>query len=114
MLITYPAVKKVKPTDDYKIFLTFSNGEIRLFDMKPYLKKEVFIELLNLAMFNTVHISFDTIEWDVRIIIQRLSKSQEALAKTEYSFRILLHSSSCLSVNFYSKPACCPNSSFLM
>ena len=64
MLTTNLAVKKVQPTDDYKLFLTFSNGEIRLFDMKPYLKKGIFIELLNLEIFNSVHISFDTVEWD--------------------------------------------------
>jgi hypothetical protein len=61
---TYPAVKEVIPTDDYKLILTFSNGETRLFDMKPYLNKGVFIELLNLSKFRTVHVSFDTVEWD--------------------------------------------------
>ena len=64
MLTTNLAVKKVQPTDDYKLFLTFSNGEIRLFDMKPYLKKGIFIELNNFSMFNTAHVSFDTVEWD--------------------------------------------------
>ncbi|HKR04668.1 MAG TPA: DUF2442 domain-containing protein [Bacteroidia bacterium] len=61
---TYPAVKKVKPTDDYKLILTFSNGETRLFDMKPYLGKGVFLELLSLSLFRTAHVSFDTVEWD--------------------------------------------------
>ena len=61
---SYPSVKKVKPTDDYKLILTFSNGEIRLFDMKPYLKKGIFIELNNFSMFNTAHVSFDTVQWD--------------------------------------------------
>ena len=62
MLNTYPAIKKVQPTDDYKLILTFSNGEKWLFDMKPYLNKGIFIELLNLSMFNTAHVSFDTVE----------------------------------------------------
>ena len=61
---SYPAVKKVKATDDYKLILTFSNGEIHLFDMKPYLKKGIFIELLNVSIFNTARVSFDTVEWD--------------------------------------------------
>ena len=60
----YPAVVNVRPLDDYKLILIFSNGETRLFDMKPYLNKGIFVELLNISMFNTVHISFDTIEWD--------------------------------------------------
>ena len=32
--------------------------------MKPYLNKGIFIELLNLSMFNTAHVSFDTVERD--------------------------------------------------
>lgn len=61
---TYPAVKKVKPVDDYQLILTFSNRETRLFDMKPYLSKGIFRELRNAELFKTVHISFDTVEWD--------------------------------------------------
>src|SRR6187399_968945 len=64
MTNAYPSVKKVKPTDDYKLILTFSNGETRLFNMKPYLNKGIFIELLDLTLFKTVHVSFDTVEWD--------------------------------------------------
>ena len=59
----YFAVKEVKPLDDYQLILTFANGEKRLFDMKPYLKKGIFKELKNVAMFNTVRVSFDTVEW---------------------------------------------------
>ncbi len=64
MSTTYPAVKKVVSTDDYKLILTFSNGETRIFDMEPYLDKGIFRELRKLTMFHTVHVSFDTIEWD--------------------------------------------------
>ena len=59
----YHAVKKVKPLDDYKLLLTFSNGEDRLFDAKPFLDKGIFRELLDVKKFNSVRISFDTIEW---------------------------------------------------
>ncbi len=61
---TYPAVKKVKPIDDYKLLITFSNGDTRVFDAKPYLNKGIFKELKNVDLFNTVHVNFDTIEWD--------------------------------------------------
>jgi hypothetical protein len=61
---SYPGVKKVKPMDDYQLILTFSNRVINVFDMKPYLDKGIFRELRDVPMFNTVHISFDTIEWD--------------------------------------------------
>jgi hypothetical protein len=60
----YLKVKDVKPTDDYKLILTFSNREKRIFDVKPYLNKGIFKELKDIAMFNTAHVSFDTVEWD--------------------------------------------------
>jgi hypothetical protein len=60
----YPAVKKVKSVEDYKLLLTFSNGEKRLFNMKPYLNKGIFKQLKDVALFNTVRVSFDTVEWD--------------------------------------------------
>jgi len=64
MSLNYPAVKKVKATDNFELLLTFSNGEERLFDMKPHLKKGIFRELKNLTLFKSVHISFDSVEWD--------------------------------------------------
>jgi hypothetical protein len=60
----YLAVKKVQPTSDYQLILTFSNGEIRQFDMNPYLQTGIFQELKDIALFNSVKVSFDTIEWD--------------------------------------------------
>jgi hypothetical protein len=63
-MTAYLAVKEVKPIHDYQLILTFSNKEKRLFDVKPYLDKGVFKELRDVAMFNTAHISFDTVEWD--------------------------------------------------
>ena len=61
---TYLTVKKVKALDDFKLLLTFSNAETRVFDMSPYLNKGMFRELKNISLFTSVHISFDTIEWD--------------------------------------------------
>jgi hypothetical protein len=60
----YLSIKEVKPASDYLLHLTFDNGEIRQFDMKPYLNFGIFQELKDLSLFNTVHISFDTIEWN--------------------------------------------------
>ena len=60
----YLSVKEVKPSSDYFLLLTFENGEKRLFDMKPYLHTGIFTELKDISLFNTVKISFDTIEWD--------------------------------------------------
>ena len=60
----YLAIKTVKPIKNYSLLLTFDNGEIRQFDMKPYLNNGIFQELKDVEMFNSVRVSFDTIEWD--------------------------------------------------
>ncbi|MGL4613343.1 MAG: DUF2442 domain-containing protein [Shewanella sp.] len=59
----YLAVKKVIPTDDYKLILTFENNETKIFDMYPYLNKGIFKELNDINLFKTVKVSFDSIEW---------------------------------------------------
>lgn len=60
----YLAIKMVKPINNYNLILTFDNGEKRQFDMKPYLNKGIFQELKDISKFNSVRVSFDTIEWD--------------------------------------------------
>ena len=60
----YLSIKEVKPVTDYLLHLTFENGEKRQFDMKPYLNIGIFKELKDISVFNTVHVSFDTIEWN--------------------------------------------------
>lgn len=59
----YLAIIDVKPLQDYKLLLTFKNNEMRILDMKSYLNKGIFAQLKDIELFNTVHISFDTIEW---------------------------------------------------
>ncbi|MEK7307201.1 MAG: DUF2442 domain-containing protein [Nitrospirota bacterium] len=60
----YLAVKKVKPISDHRLLLVFSNDEQRIFDVKPYLNRGIFSQLQSDAIFNTAHISFDTVEWN--------------------------------------------------
>jgi hypothetical protein len=59
----YLAVIIVKPLDDYKLELAFKNGEVRVFDMKPYLEKGIYKELKDENKFKSVKVSFDSIEW---------------------------------------------------
>jgi hypothetical protein len=59
----YSKVLNVKPTDNYKLILLFDNQEVREFDVEPYLELGIFKELKNLTVFNSVRISFDTVEW---------------------------------------------------
>jgi len=58
-----PRVKTVKPIDNFMLLIWFTNGEERLFDVKPYLNLGIFSELKDLAMFNTVRPDGLSIEW---------------------------------------------------
>ena len=48
-----PRVVAVTPGSGFQLALTFSNGEEKRFDMRPYLDKGVFTELADEAMFMT-------------------------------------------------------------
>lgn len=56
-------LKRVKAGPDYTLILTFDNGEVKVFDMKPYLSLGIFKELKDLKLFKKVRMSFDTVEW---------------------------------------------------
>ncbi|MBI5971483.1 MAG: DUF2442 domain-containing protein [Deltaproteobacteria bacterium] len=60
----YIGVKNVRPLSDFKLAITFEDGTEKLFDAKPYLENGIFRELKDERLFNTVHVCFDTIEWD--------------------------------------------------
>lgn len=60
----YLSVKEVKALNEYKLLLTFENGEVKLFDMNPYLEKGIFRELKDLSLFKSARVSFDTVEWE--------------------------------------------------
>ncbi len=49
-----PTVTNVKPENDFLLLISFSNGEIRHFDVKPYLAIGIFGELKDLSLFNSV------------------------------------------------------------
>lgn len=50
-----PTVIKAIPMNDYKLSLSFDNGETKIFDVKPYIKGTWFGELKNASYFMTVH-----------------------------------------------------------
>jgi hypothetical protein len=58
-----PRVKKVVPLPPSRVRLEYAGGEIRIFDMDPYLSKGIFQALRDPAMFNSVHPVLDSIEW---------------------------------------------------
>ncbi|MFZ4558302.1 MAG: DUF2442 domain-containing protein [Pseudanabaena sp.] len=58
-----PYVKKVKPLENYCLMLWFTNGEQKIFDLKPYLNKGVFNQLKNTALFASVRVVAGSVEW---------------------------------------------------
>ena len=58
-----PYVKRVRPLDDYQLEVEFENGERRLFDMKPYLQRGVFVRLQNRAAFQAARVVAGSVEW---------------------------------------------------
>jgi hypothetical protein len=59
----YVGIKDVKPLPSFRLLITFENGEERIFNMEPYLDRGIFRDLKNESLFNSVHVSFDTVEW---------------------------------------------------
>ncbi len=58
-----PRIKAVKPNSDYTLTLTFTTGEVRIFDMKPYLDIGIFQELKDRRLFNSVKPFLGSIQW---------------------------------------------------
>ena len=56
-------VTAVRANEDYTLDLSFSDGSVKRFDMKPYLKYEVFKELNDLTYFKQVKLAFGTVQW---------------------------------------------------
>ena len=58
-----PRVKSVAPTEDYRLEITFSNGEIGVFDCAYLLDFGVFQELRDLHYFRRACASGGTVVW---------------------------------------------------
>ena len=58
-----PKVIRVVPLEDYRVLLTFDTGEIKLFDVTPYISGDWYDKLRDSDFFNSVHIAGRTIEW---------------------------------------------------
>ena len=58
-----PRVKAVKPNSDYTITLTSTNGEVRRFDVGPYLETGIFLELKDKGLFNSVRPLLGSVQW---------------------------------------------------
>ena len=58
-----PRVKAVVPRDDYKLEITFTNGEAGVFDCTPLLDFGVFGELRDLNYFRQARAAGGTVVW---------------------------------------------------
>lgn len=57
---------QVYPTKDYKVYLYFSDGRIKLFDARKLITQGVFTKLQNISLFiETCTVMNDTLAWDV-------------------------------------------------
>jgi Protein of unknown function (DUF2442) len=59
-----PDVVAVTPQADYCLLVTFATGELKRFDVKPYLQSPVFQKLTNPGYFEKAHVEYGTVVWD--------------------------------------------------
>ena len=58
-----PRVKSVVATDDYRLRLAFTNGEVGTYDCSHLLKFGVFQEFQNVAYFRSAFVADGTVAW---------------------------------------------------
>lgn len=58
-----PRVESVVANEDFTLTVRFTNKEVGIFDMKPYLNVGIFRELRNWDLFATVRPFMGTVQW---------------------------------------------------
>ena len=53
--LAYPAVRSVRPLPERRLEVTFSAGEVRIYDCRPLLNQEPFRALQDDSLFRRVH-----------------------------------------------------------
>lgn len=56
-------IQDVKPLAEYKLLVTYANGERRIGDITPLLSKPVFAFLRDEAHFQQVYLSYGALTW---------------------------------------------------
>ena len=56
-------VVAVKPLEAFVLEIAFSTGELRRFDLTPFLDKGVFRTLRDESLFRQAYVAFDTVCW---------------------------------------------------
>ena len=58
-----PRVISVKPIENYKLYLTFTDNTNKIFDVTPYLDKGVFKKLRSQEAFNNIRVFMGSVLW---------------------------------------------------
>jgi len=80
-------VRSVEIEPNFHLRLTFTNGETRCFDMRPYLDLPVFRRLRDPAFFALAHVEYGTVVWPGAIDIapETLYERSVAVVRPETS-----------------------------
>jgi hypothetical protein len=62
-------VVAVKPLPDFQLDLTFTNGELRRFDMRPLLALKPWNRIASPNLFNRARVDYGTVVWPGEIDI---------------------------------------------
>jgi hypothetical protein len=54
---TYPRIKYIEPLSEYKLFVIFDNGIIKIYSLQNRMQSSPFQALQDIDLFNSVHIS---------------------------------------------------------
>jgi hypothetical protein len=58
-----PEVTSVKACADFILAVTFGNGEVRQFDVRPYLERGIFVRLKDVNLFKRAYVEHGTVAW---------------------------------------------------
>ncbi len=58
-----PYIKSVRALDDHQLELEFENEERRIFDVRPYLSRGIFVRLQNPSLFQAARVVAGSVEW---------------------------------------------------
>ena len=58
-----PRVTKVLPLNNHLLQLTFTNNEVKIFDVNPYLNCGIFKELRDESAFRSVQVFMGSVKW---------------------------------------------------
>ncbi len=62
-----PRPTAVASADDYTLRITFNNGEIRLFNVTPYLVYPAFEVLKTIGLFMQARVAHNTVVWNEEV-----------------------------------------------